>query len=347
MKVLIIKLSAFGDIIHALPALDDLLTKPEVDEIHWLVDQRFEFVTALFPESVHVHTIAMKGERPVRAIWESIKQLRRERFDIVFDLQGLIKSSLMAALTGAKVYGFDRQEIREKPAAWLEESVPFHADDRHIVQQCRRVATGPWQSGRRPQKAIAYRPPCVRQNLPDVPLPPELETLDIPWVILNLGGSWETKQLADSTWQEIANGIEQRGAHALICWGNDDERKKALRIAAKTNAIPFPERLDILPLCTLLRRSTAVITTDTGILHLASALGTPTVSFWGVTPSWRNGAFAEYDLQIESNPECGPCIKRTCANFICMDMIRAETILEKLDHHLSKEAAVSQGDKVG
>jgi len=344
MKVLIIKLSAFGDIIHALPALDDILKRPEVTEVHWLVDERFAFVCDVFPTEVKIHSIAMKGQHPIQAIWKTIRSLRQEHFDVIIDLQSLIKSSLIAKLIGGKIYGLDATEVKEKPATWIQESVTFHSDDKNIVQKCRRVASGPWQSASVPTKSMPYIAPHIHKGLPHMPIPSILDHTPLPWVILNLGGSWATKQLPNTTWVHIAKGIEQRGAQAIICWGNKQEQEKALHIANECQAIPLPERLDILTLCSLFLHSASVITTDTGILHLASALKTPTISFWGVTPSVRNGAFGEHDIQVESNPECGPCIKRTCANFICMDMIDAETILQHLDQQLLLN--VPQGDNV-
>ena len=113
MKVLIVKLSAFGDIIHALPALDDLLAHPDIHDIHWLVDERFAFVSEIFPPRVKVHKVALKGKGRIRHAWHMIHALRNEHFDIIFDLQGLIKSGLMAwasAKSGCKVYGFDRSQ---------------------------------------------------------------------------------------------------------------------------------------------------------------------------------------------------------------------------------------------
>ncbi|MDQ7002215.1 MAG: glycosyltransferase family 9 protein, partial [Ghiorsea sp.] len=147
MKVLIVKLSAFGDIIHALPALDDVLARPEVNEVHWLVDSRFAFAAEVLPAEVTVHHIALKGEHPIREVRRVVKQLRAENFDFALDFQGLIKSSVLARLICKKVYGFDASIIREKPASWFEHSSMPHSDEINIVQQVRRVAQSPWLKG--------------------------------------------------------------------------------------------------------------------------------------------------------------------------------------------------------
>jgi len=338
MKVLMVKLSAFGDLIHCLPALDDVLARDDVDEVHWLVDERFAFVTEVFPADVRIHTVALKGEHPLQAAWQAIKALRSECFDLVIDLQTLMKSSLIAAATGARVFGCDAREVKEKPATWLQKSTFFHANERHVVQKYRHVAAAPWQTDEEAKQAMAYVPPKIHQALHDVPLPDGLP--DKPWVTLSLGGSWQTKELPDRTWQTLVAGIHAQGWHPLICWGNHAEYEKAQRIVADGRATVLPERLAMLPLCALLKQSAALIATDTGVLHLAAALDVPTISFWGPSASWRSGPLGQQHQQVESNPLCGPCFQRRCANFTCMDMIRAEEIVACLDR-------IGQGDELG
>lgn len=328
MKVLLIKLSAFGDLIHCLPALDDVLSRKDVTEVHWLVDERFAFVMDVFPNDVVVHRVALKGQQPIRAAWQAIKDLRKEKFDVVIDLQSLIKSSLLAAATGAKVYGYDAREVREKPATWLQQSTYFHEQERHVVQKYRHVAAAPWQASTVAQHPLPYQPPTIHRTFNEVHFP---NLPNKPWVVLSLGGSWQTKELPNATWQAVAEGIEAQGAHAVMCWGNDAEYQKAQCIAEHAPISILETRLDMLPLCSLLKQAKALVATDTGVLHLAAALGTATVSFWGASASWRSGPLGEKHRMVESNPSCGPCFQRQCANFVCMDMICATDILNGLD----------------
>jgi len=326
VKVLIVKLSAFGDIIHALPALDDVLARPEVDEVHWLVDSRFAFVTEVLPPQVQVHQIALKGEHPLREIRRIVKKLRAEKFDLVFDFQGLIKSSVLARLIASRVYGFDAKIIREKPASWFEISTPAHPDEINIVQQVRRVAQSPWLSEADVDQAIAYRPPQINKPF-DAALPQALDALK-PWVVFNLGGSFATKELPDATWLEVARLLKEKGYAIVFCWGNEKEERKAKQLNEGGLGYVLPKRLSTAELCTFFKQSFAVIAADTGILHLAAALGTPTISFWGPTPRKRNAPHGELDFHVESNPDCGPCIQKTCDNFICMDMIQVGEIMQ-------------------
>lgn len=326
MKVLIVKLSAFGDIIHALPALDDVLSRPEVDEVHWLVDTRFAFAAEVLPTQVKVHHIALKGGHALREIHRTVKKLRVEKFDLVFDFQGLIKSSVLARMIAPKVYGFDVKVIREKPASWFETSTPAHPDEINIVQQVRRVAQSPWLSQTDVGQPIAYQPPQIYKPFEAV-LPKDLHALK-PWLVFNLGGSFATKELPDQTWLQAGQALKEKGYAIVFCWGNAKEEAKAKQLNEQGLGYVLPKRLSTPELCVFFQQSFAVIAADTGILHLAAALGTPTISFWGPTPRKRNAPHGALDFHVESNPDCGPCIQKTCDNFICMDMIQAKEIVQ-------------------
>ncbi|MDX8381057.1 MAG: glycosyltransferase family 9 protein [Ghiorsea sp.] len=337
MKVLIVKLSAFGDIIHALPAMADVLARPEVSEVHWLVDTRFVFVTEVLPPEVIMHQVAMKGDSPLASVIQTVKALRKEKFDIAFDFQGLMKSAILARLICKKVYGFDAKVIREKPASWFETSSPAHADEINIAQQVRRIAQTPWLNAEDVAKPIPYIAPSIKRRF-EAELPSELDALQ-PWIVFNLGGSFATKELPDATWLSVGKTLKEQGFSIVFCWGNEKEQTKAEQLNQDGLGYVLPKRLNTPELCTFFSRCFAVIAADTGILHLAAALSVPTISFWGPTPRHRNAPHGEYDYHVESNPNCGPCIKKTCDNFICMDMIQAAEIVKNVDKIKSKVPA--------
>ncbi len=336
MKILLVKLSAFGDIIHALPALHDLLERPEVEEVHWLVDSRYAFVTQVFPAQVVVHQVDLRGKHPLQSAWQTVRTLRQHHFDAVLDLQGLSKSAIMASLSGSPVYGMDVRHLREKFSRLLLNPVPFHADERHVVQQYRRVAAAPFGNN---DAAIAYSPP---QADLDIGMRQTGEALLEHWKIsgkrivwLHMGGGWATKQLPVKTWQHLAEELSGNDIIPILGWGNEPEKILAGEVKDKVPAALLPEhRLSMDALCGVLAKSLAVIGPDTGVVHLAAALGTPTVSFWGPSAAWRSGPLGEEHRHIESNPHCGPCFKRECNQFICMDMIQANDIMSAI-HELS------------
>ncbi len=337
MKILIVKLSAFGDIIHTLPALDDLLKQREVSEVHWLVDTRYAFVTEIFPPQVKIHQIDLNDSHQWRQTWRTIRSLRKEHFDVVFDLQGLIKSGVIARLIGHHVFGIDPQYVREKLNRYFVHPVHFDPDEKHVVQQSRRVAGAPFCKDWRqiPDSSIPYREPhilltSIMEQAATTTLKAwHLESGSYVW--LHLGGGWETKKLPVGIWETLANKLSISGITPLLGWGNEREHRTAQQVK---NSIPtafmHEKRLDMMSLCGVLLRAKAVVGADTGIVHLAAALGVPTVSLWGPSASWRSGPLGGTNRQVESNPDCGPCFKRYCHQFICMDMLSADDILSAI-----------------
>ena len=335
MKILIVKLSAFGDILHTLPALNDLLQRPEVDEIHWLVDSRYAFVTDIFSEKVKVTKVALKGERPLKSAWQAIRKLRKENFDAIIDLQGLIKSGIMARAIGSQVYGFDRNHTPETPNTLFTHPVVFHPDEMHVVQWYRRIATGPFRENpeRMPEQPLAYTPPSIElpQSMENKPPLKELGLTAHDFVVLNMGGGYGTKRLPDSTWEQTATQLSRRGITPLLLWGSADEQKRALAIAESDASIQImPRRLETLPLCALLKQCRAVISADTGVLHLAAALNVHTISFWGPTQPQTLGPLGENNHHVIAPVACINCRKRTCNDFICMPKITPESLLTDL-----------------
>ncbi|MDQ6969343.1 MAG: lipopolysaccharide heptosyltransferase I [Mariprofundus sp.] len=346
MKILIVKLSAFGDIIHALPALDDLLNHPDVTAVHWLVDQRYGFVTEIFPSTVTVHQVALKGEHPARSAWQAIRKLRRIHFDAVIDLQGLIKSAVLARACGSPVFAFDTRFLREKISSILTTNISFHADDKHVVQQYRRIASAAIASNNnKPEQAMAYAAPRINipnsRCLPDKQLLHDLNLSTGNYVILHAAGGWKTKQLPENTWLSIARALVTENIKPVFSWGNAAEAAQAQSLADQSNAYALPERLNMSALVALIQAARAVVGADTGLLHLAAALDQPTITFWGPSASWNSAPMQTETTQpnqgkgvkhwhIESNPACGPCFKRTCNQFVCMDAINPESIIRIL-----------------
>ena len=342
MKILIVRLSAFGDIIHCLPALDDLLARPEINEIHWLVDQRYSFVTEILPKQVQVHSVAMKGKQPLSSAWKVTSLLRNIGFDAILDLQGLMKSALLSRLCGSPVFGFDKKFLREKPASLLIRNVHFHAQEKHVVQYYRRIAAAPF-ADQNTQQPIPYAAPAIdldRTSIQiDEGLLSRLGLQENGYVILHAAGGWETKQLPQSCWLAIAESLNERQIVPLFSWGSDQECEQAQSLANRCNGFALPERLNMSALCTLIRQSRAAVGADTGLLHLTAALGRPTITFWGPSASWRSaplecsehGEDHQLHWHIESNPDCGPCFNRKCDNFVCMHAIQPESIIRILN----------------
>jgi len=334
LKVLIVKLSAFGDIIHALPALNDVLAHPEVSEVHWLVDARFAFVTDVFPPQVKVHKVALKGTHRLRHAWQMIQTLRHENFDIILDLQGLIKSGLMAwaaATSRTRVYGFNRQQSPEYPNHWFVKPVPFHPDEQHVVQKYRRIAQAPFTHANDYQnKPIPYSPPHITA----CPTVPQLGqkalrnmAISIPFTLIHVGGSYHTKRLPDAQWKILIEQLSNQ-QHVLILWGNAEEKTRAEQITHNSpHTTVAPQCFSLPVLLGLSQHASAYIGQDTGVTHLVAAGDCPTVTLWGATAPWRMGALGSTHRHVVARSHCSPCFNRQCDNFICMPSISTHEIL--------------------
>jgi len=327
MKILIIKLSAFGDMIHALPALHDLLQRPEVGEVHWLMDARFAFVADLLPAEVTTHIVALKGKGGLGNGWAMAARLRQQKFDVVLDLQGLIKSGLMARAIGAPCYGFDGAQSPEWPNRWLVTPVAFHAEDRHVVQCYRRIAAAIFATPC--SDAMAYHPPEVAVTTAMVE---EADRLRCQWklpkrfALCHIGGSYATKRLPEATWRAVLTklGLQQP---MMVLWGSADEQRYAQRVAfGIEGAVVAEKRLSITTLAGLLDSACGYIGPDSGVTHLAAAVGCPTVTLWGPTAPWRMGAIGEHNIDVISQTDCSPCFKRSCHRFVCMPSLSPQTI---------------------
>ncbi|MDX8394309.1 MAG: lipopolysaccharide heptosyltransferase I [Mariprofundales bacterium] len=336
-----VKLSAFGDIIHALPALDDVLAHPDVSDVHWLIDSRFAFVANVLPKKVHVHTLALKGAHPWRDSVSCIYRLRRENFDIIIDLQGLIKSGALAWIilkNNTRPFGFDASQTPEWPNRLFVQNIPFHADEKHVVQIYRRITAAALKttSISSPHHAMVYIPPHVpinaimQQQGHDILQAWGLQTKQ--FIILHMGGSYSTKLLPEKTWRDLVQILlKKRNMQPLLLWGNDAEQQRAQRIAYDMpKAIIASKRLNIEALCGVLHSARFFVGADTGVTHLAAALTCPTITLWGATASQRMGALGKQDQHISSYQACSPCFKRQCNDIICMKTIKAQSIADKL-----------------
>lgn len=342
MKVLIVKLSAFGDIVHALPALDDVMQNPLVDEVHWLVDSRFSFVTELFPASVKVHKVALKGERAVQHAWRMVQGLRQEHFDVIIDLQGLIKSGLMAWLSCAgscRVLGFDRNQSPEWPNRWLVESVPFHVEERHVVQIYRRMAQSIGKTSselKNPQSPVPYQEPRIQLTEPMLrdgeecleQLMGSSDSQSMPLTLIHVGGSYSTKRMHDLQWAALLEKLDSQ-SRTLILWGSEEERERAQKISQnREHVVVAPQVLPLTSLVGIFQHTSAYIGQDTGMTHLAAACQCPTVTLWGPTAAWRMGPQGKDCRQVTADVACAPCFSRRCEHFICMPSIASDSIIQ-------------------
>lgn len=345
--MLFVKLGAIGDIVHTLPAL--AAVRRERPDIHltWVAERRSAEILRGNPQIDSLHEIDTRAMREGGLLDEMVPEIRRQLgplrkqgFDVAIDFQGLIKSGIVAKLSGAKTrWGFSRKNLRE-PASrlFLNKTVKILETTNVIKKNLRlaEAALGPFKSVSEPEFPIFTEA--------EHRLEADAITTQVggDFAILNPGGGWVTKlwhaekfgQLADRIWEEhgivpiIATGpAEKEIAERVLATSRCGQA-----IAAEPSLKGFYE---------LAKRARVYIGGDTGPTHLAVAAGTPVVGIFGPTEWWRNGSPNPADICVERN-DIGcriDCHRRTCSNWICMD-ISVDTVAQAVTARL--EAATKQ-----
>lgn len=344
MRILIIKTSSLGDIIHALPVLSYLRQISPVAAIDWVVDEAFRDLVSDNPLIERVLTVAFRRWKKTPLATQTrhelmafVKDLRQQHYDLVFDLQGNSKSGLVCRLARAeRKIGFSREHLQERlNLLFTTEQVSFKETDRNAVQRYLRVVSSPfavstdnWQ----PRSDIATS--AADEAVADA----ALSRSGSPQILLHTGTTWQTKLWYEDGWLELGQQLLQQypSAILLFSWGNDEEKERAERLVCQLG-----ERALLLPPVSLkqfaavLKRCDLVVGCDTGPVHLAAAVGTPTVSFYRCTDGQRNGPYGAHHAVIQSPLPCTVCMRKQCdQDDVCRRSITPAAFLEATERLL-------------
>ncbi|MGQ3672653.1 lipopolysaccharide heptosyltransferase I [Xanthobacter sp. TB0136] len=308
MKLLLVKLSSLGDVVHSFPALTDAKTMFPDLVVDWAVEEAFAPIAALHPAVRHTISVPMRRLRktPLRA-WRSgeagavRRALAREHYDIVIDAQGLVKSALVAALAHGPRHGFDRTSAREGLASHFYRA-------RHHVPEVEHMAT-------RIRKLFALALGYSLEGLPEDcglrPLPPEEGAA--PYLVYLHGTTWPTKTWSLEGWQSLARLAEAAGWQVKMFAHGAVEEARARKVAESCAAVQLlpPQSLD--RLAPVLGAAAGVVSVDTGLGHLAAAYGVPTLGLYGPTDPQLTGMFGPRVRELAATGrECAPCQKSAC-----------------------------------
>jgi lipopolysaccharide heptosyltransferase I len=328
-SVLVVKLSAIGDVVHAMPAVASIRrARPEV-RIAWVVERGAAALLRNSPcidKLVEIDTRSWRRgllrRETQRAIAERLGALRSEPFDVAIDFQGLLKSALVAVASGAsRRVGFATSDLRE-PASrvFLNEQVEVGAVDHVIDKNLALVrhlgieAPGPYEFPiavpEEDEREIASRAP------------------EGPFAILNPGGGWPTKLWPAERYARLADEVcERHGLDSVITFGPGEEAlaRRVVEASRCGRVALFP--CSLLQFVALARRARLFVGGDTGPLHLAAAAATPVVGIFGPTEPRRNGPFAPDDLVVgRDDLACRiDCYRRSCSHWECPE-IPVETV---------------------
>ncbi|TMH31745.1 MAG: lipopolysaccharide heptosyltransferase I [Betaproteobacteria bacterium] len=270
-KVLFVKTSSLGDVVHHLPAVSDAARKLPGAEIDWIVEEPFAGVAAMHGAVRRVIPVALRRWRArwwQRATWREIADFRRavraERYDAIVDTQSLVKSALVSTSALGTRHGMDAASAREPLAARFYHRRYAVARGLHAVERNRLLSAA----------ALGYELDAPADYGLEVPPAEESEA---PYTVFLTMTSRADKLWPEERWIELGRALARR---IVLPWGNEAERMRATRIARGLPVADVPRRLSLEQLARLLARSQAVVGVDTGLTHLAAAVGTRTVGVY-------------------------------------------------------------------
>jgi lipopolysaccharide heptosyltransferase I len=329
-RILIIKPSALGDIVHTLPILNLLRTRWPEAHIAWLVNPPFAGLLEGHRQLDEVirferHHFGTGWWNPAALVdlWNFTRLLRSKKFDLVIDLQGLFRSGWLARATGSPMrVGF--ADAREMGWIFYTHRVPVETWEQHALGRYLNIAEA-LGCGREP---VTFEfPPMQALSQP----------IEGKYAVLLPGTNWETKRWPVESFAQLVTPLRERFGLRTVVAGAKDAIDLARQIRAINEGeeiIDLSGKTSLPQLVTLLAGAAVVIANDSGPMHIASALGRPLVTIFGPTNPIRTGPFERMDTVVSLNIACSPCYSRKCSHISCMRWLESERVLEKVAEQL-------------
>ncbi|KVV44858.1 lipopolysaccharide heptosyltransferase I [Burkholderia ubonensis] len=299
-KILIVRVSSLGDVVHNMPVIADIRRRHPDAQIDWLVEESFVDLVRLVDGVRDVLPFSLRRwrKKPFSgATWREIgafrKRLAAERYDLVIDCQGLIKTAWVASWARGPLVGLGNRT----DGAGYEWPVRFFYDERvpieprtHVVERSRQLVAAalgdPAPTPADPidfgldTRAASRAAAALGLNLP------------VPYVVFVHATSRADKQWPDAAWIELGQSLVRRGASLVLPWGNDSERATSERLAKEFGAAAIvPPKLSLPAVVGLIDGAAATVGVDTGLVHIAAALKRPTVELYNFATAWRTGGY--------------------------------------------------------
>ncbi len=314
MRVLIVKVSSLGDVIHTLPAVTDAWRADRRLRFDWVVEENFVEVPGWHPAVERVIPVALRRwRRDVTGALRSgefaafRRNLKQEHYDLVIDAQGLIKSGIISRLARGLTVGLSDSTAREPLATLFYNKVYSVPREGHAVQRVRELFS----------RALNYPLDDAATSHVDYGLDPRrldmLPKTSPSGVLIFLHGTtWPTKHWPLSYWKELAQLATRAGYSVRLPWGSAVEQQRAQEIARDTPGVSVLERQTLTGMARQIAHADGVVAVDTGLGHLAAALATPTVSLYGATNPGLSGTFGRAQQHLASTLACAPCMSKQC-----------------------------------
>ena len=309
MRVLIIKTSSMGDVIHTLPAVTDAGKALPSITFDWVVEENFAEIPHWNPLVKNVIPVALRRWRKnltskqTRIEWKNFReQLQANEYDLVIDAQGLLKSAVLSYFAKGKKAGLNWHSARESLASLFYRNKHAVEKNQHAITRLRHLFS----------QSLGYPFPDTipdyginRANFQD-------PNLTVPYLIFLHGTTWATKHWPEEYWIELTRLAAAKGLQVKLPWGNESEKQRALAIAETGSNVEVLPRASLLEMVKIIANAQAVVAVDTGLGHLTAALNVPAVSLYGPTNPLLTGALGKSQVHLTTKFSCSPCLSREC-----------------------------------
>jgi heptosyltransferase-1 len=311
-RILIVKTSSLGDIIHTLPALTDAANAYPDVRFDWVVEEAFSEIPRWHSNVDEIIPVALRRWRkqPLVAYRSGelktfYKKLREKSYDLVIDAQGLVKSALITRLARGTRAGLDRHSAWEPLACLAYQQRHAVLPLQHAVSRVRQLFAA----------ALDYSVPTDTADygiLKERLAPLNLKLPENYLVFLH-GTTWDSKHWPEEYWISLAKMAADAGYAVLLPWGSAREQQRAERISAHSSNITVLPKLKLAEVASVLAHAKAAVAVDTGLGHLAAALAVPTISLYGPTDPKLTGTHGKNQQHIAAQFSCAPCLQPRCA----------------------------------
>ena len=333
-RILLIKPSSLGDIVHAMPTLFALRERFPDAEVTWLVKRQWVSLVEVIKGVDHVCAV----EQGLMGWLGRVPDLRAAGFDLVVDLQGLFRSGAMAWLTGcSRRVGF--ANAREGSPFFYTQRVAVPTGSMHAVDRDLLV-TEALGAARPKEPRFEFIDRAEDRQAVETLLTAAGLAGVLPWVAMNVSARWETKRWPPQHFAEAADQLAEAGI-PIVFMGGPAERPETRAVMARmrTKAVDLTGQTPVGLLPSLLRRAAVLVTNDSGPMHIAAAVGTPVVALFGPTDPVRTGPYGRGHVVLSNPVECRPCFRRECSRAVtleCLTGVTSEQVVRAVQQQLGR-----------
>ena len=331
-SILIILMGSLGDVARGLCLVSHIKNHLPASRVSWLIEKRRTDMVSFHPQLDKV--IVFDRSRGVSGVWDLFQSLRREHFDIVLDLQRILKSGFFSLLAGAgRRIGFHRRNSKEMNWVFNNEHIPYYSENRSKLDHYLMFTE---QLGLPKPETLDFGLATLDVNRR---VPPRVAEIQNTFIAVIMGSSWESKDWNFEGYHNFVKYIIQNQNRPVVLLGGNSQMDLAEKLVEKLNS---PQLMNLtgnslLEMTAVLKAAAAAVGPDSGPGHLAAAVGTPYVTLFGPTPAIRHAPYGCEHLIVQSDLSCAPCYKKQCPDRKkeCMASIDPGVVAKKISEALA------------